>query len=213
VGVAVVDVLTGMYATVAILAALHHRTVTGAGQYIDMALLDCTVALGGNQAVGYLATGRPPGRYGNEHANLVPYQVFPTADADIVVAVGNDAQWQRFCAAVERADLAADPRYQSVTARTTRRVELIPELTRTMMSRPAAEWLERLEAAGVPCGPLNDYRGVFADPQVRHRGLQRELRRADGGLTVLGHVLQVGRKRGLIATVPEISRVKMRLPD
>ena len=107
VGIAAADVLTGRYATIAILAALNHRTISGQGQYIDMALLDCIVAVGGNQAVGYLATGKVPQRYGNEHASLVPYQVFPTADEDIVVAVGNDAQWQRFCAAIARPDLAA----------------------------------------------------------------------------------------------------------
>jgi crotonobetainyl-CoA:carnitine CoA-transferase CaiB-like acyl-CoA transferase len=108
VGIAVADVMTGMYATIAILAALNHRTSSGQGQYIDMALLDCIVAIGGNQATGFLTTGKVPKRYGNEHASLVPYQVFATADADIVVAVGNDAQWQRFCEAIARPDLAAD---------------------------------------------------------------------------------------------------------
>jgi crotonobetainyl-CoA:carnitine CoA-transferase CaiB-like acyl-CoA transferase len=182
VGIAAADVLTGMYATIAILAALNHRSVSGQGQYIDMALLDCIVAIGGNQAVGYLATGNVPKRYGNEHASLVPYQVFATADEDIVVAVGNDTQWQRFCEAIARSDLAADPRYAAVTGRVTGRAELIPELVRTMLSRPSAEWLAQLEACGVPCGPINDYRAVFADPQVRHRALRVDLHRADGGL-------------------------------
>ncbi|MGP0061106.1 MAG: CaiB/BaiF CoA transferase family protein [Beijerinckiaceae bacterium] len=182
VGIAVADVMTGMYATIAILAALTHRTISGEGQYIDMALLDCIVAIGGNQAVGHLATGSVPKRYGNEHASLVPYQVFATADAEIVVAVGNDTQWQRFCEAIARPDLAADPRYAAVTGRVTGRKELIPELIRTMLGRSAAEWLERLDCRGVPCAPINDYRAVFADPQVHHRGLRVDLRRADGGL-------------------------------
>lgn len=181
VGIAAADVLTGMYATIAILAALNYRTVSGRGQYIDMALLDCIVAIGGNQAVGHLATGAVPGRYGNEHASLVPYQVFATADAEIVVAVGNDTQWQRFCEATARPDLAADPRYAAVTGRVTGRQTLIPELSRTMLGRPTADWLDRLEAHDVPCGPINDYRAVFADPQVRHRGLRVDLPRADGG--------------------------------
>ena len=123
-----------------------------------------------------------PKRYGNEHASLVPYQVFATADADIVVAVGNDAQWQRFCEAIARPDLAADPRYAAVTGRITGRADLIPELARTMLGRTSAEWLERLDANGVPCGPINDYAAVFADPQVRHRSLRVDLHRADGGL-------------------------------
>jgi crotonobetainyl-CoA:carnitine CoA-transferase CaiB-like acyl-CoA transferase len=181
VGIAVADVMTGMYATIAILAALNHRTISGEGQYIDMALLDCIVAIGGNQAVGHLATGNVPKRYGNEHASLVPYQVFATVDAEIVVAIGNDTQWQRFCEAIDRPDLAADARYAAVTGRVTGRVELIADLARTMLGRSSSEWLERLESRDVPCGPINDYRAVFADPQVRHRGLRVDLRRADGG--------------------------------
>ncbi len=181
-GIGVADVLTGMYATVAILAALNYRAVSGEGQFIDMALLDCMVAFGGNQAVGYLVTGEVPKRYGNEHASLVPYQVFATADSEIVVAVGNDTQWQRFCEAIARPDLAADPRYAAGTSRVIGRVELIAELARTLLTRPTAEWLERLEANGVPCGPINDYKAVFLDPQVRHRALRVDQRRADGGL-------------------------------
>jgi len=185
VGVAVADVLTGMYASVAILAALNHRAVTGRGQYIDMALLDCLVALGGNQAVGYMATGKPPPRYGNEHQSLVPYQVFATADGHVIVACGNDTQWQRYCEALERPDLAQDQRYTKVTGRIVGRKELIPELQRTMLDRTTAEWVERLEARGVPCGPINDYRQVFEDPQVRHRGLRVDIPRNDG-VTVPG---------------------------
>ncbi len=179
-GIAIADVMTGMYATIAILSALQHRTVSGKGQYIDMALLDCIVALGGNQVTGFFASGKVPRRYGNAHASLVPYQVFAVADGEIVVAVGNDGQWQQFCAALGRPDLAADPRWAKVTGRVTGRQDLVPELARTMLTRGRAEWLERLESRGVPCGPINDYAQVFEDPQVRHRGLRVDLPRADG---------------------------------
>ena len=179
-GIAIADVITGMYATIAILSALQHRTVSGTGQYIDMALLDCIVALGGNQVTGYFANGKVPGRYGNAHASLVPYQVFTVADGEIVVAVGNDTQWQQYCAAIERADLAADPRWHKVTGRVTGRQTLVPELARTMLTRGRDEWLSRLEAAGVPCGPINNYQQVFEDAQVRHRKLRVDLTRPDG---------------------------------
>jgi crotonobetainyl-CoA:carnitine CoA-transferase CaiB-like acyl-CoA transferase len=179
-GIAIADVMTGMYATIAILSALEHRSVSGRGQYIDMALLDCIVALGGNQVTGYFASGKVPGRFGNAHASLVPYQVFVVADGEIVVAVGNDGQWQQYCAAIERPDLAADPRWTKVTGRITGRAELVPELARTMLTRTRAEWLERLEARGVPCGPINNYRQVFEDPQVQHRKLRVDLQRPDG---------------------------------
>jgi crotonobetainyl-CoA:carnitine CoA-transferase CaiB-like acyl-CoA transferase len=179
-GIAIADVITGMYATVAILAALNHREQSGRGQYIDMALLDSIVALGGNQVTGYFATGKPPGRYGNAHASLVPYQVFVAADGELVVAVGNDVQWQRYCEAIERIDLARDERWQRVSGRITGRAELIPELARTMLTRGVAAWIERLEAAGVPCGPINGYRQVFEDPQVRHRGLRVDIEQPDG---------------------------------
>jgi crotonobetainyl-CoA:carnitine CoA-transferase CaiB-like acyl-CoA transferase len=180
-GIAIADVLTGMYATIAILSALQYRTVSGKGQYIDMALLDCIVALGGNQVTGYLASGKVPHRYGNAHASLVPYQVFAVSDGEIVVAVGNDGQWQQYCAAIERPDLTSDPRWAKVTGRITGRDELVPELARTMLGRPAAEWIERLEARGVPCGRINNYQQVFEDPQVKHRKLRVDLPRSDGG--------------------------------
>lgn len=180
VGIAIADVMTGMYATIAILAALHHRSTSGVGQYIDMALLDCIVAIGGNQVVGHLATGNIPKRYGNEHASLVPYQVFATKDARIVVAVGNDVQWQRFCKAIGRDDLAADQRFIKVKGRVTGRSELIPELSRTMLTQDTEFWIARLEAEDVPCGPINDYAQVFFDPQVRHRGLRVDIPRGGG---------------------------------
>ena len=180
VGVAVADVLTGMYSTVAILAALNHRTISGKGQYIDMALLDCLVALGGNQAVSYLVTGKSPPRYGNEHQSIVPYQVFATADGHIIIAVGNDTQWQRFCKAIERPDLARSEKYAKVTGRVLARSELIPDLARTMLARTTADWVKRIEDEDVPCGPINNYEQVFQDPQVRHRGMRIDQERADG---------------------------------
>lgn len=181
VGIAIADVITGMYASIAILAALNHREVSGKGQYIDMALLDCLVALGGNQVTGYFSSGKVPFRYGNAHASLVPYQVFKTADSDMVVAVGNDLQWRKYCEAIERPDLATDERWARGTDRIVGRERLIPELANTMLTRSAADWIERLEALGVPCGRINNFQQVFEDPQVVHRGLRVDMPTEDGG--------------------------------
>jgi len=180
-GIAIADVITGMYATIAILSALQYRTVSGRGQYIDMALLDCLIALGGNQVTGFFATGKAPGRQGNAHASLVPYQVFSTQDAPIVVAVGNDTQWQQYCRAIARPDLATDSRWHKVQGRVTGRDVLVPELERTMLTRTAMDWIERLETHGIPCGRINDYRQVFEDPQVQHRKLRVDMPSAQGG--------------------------------
>jgi len=182
VGIAIADVTTGMYATVAILAALNYRGESGVGQYIDMALLDCIVALGGNQITGHFASGKIPRRYGNAHASLVPYQVFDTANGQLVVAVGNDVQWQRYCEAIGRPDLAASQRWRRVSQRIVGRDELVPDLCNTMATRTTQEWIGRLEAADVPCGPINNYAQVFADPQVMHRGLKVDVPRAAGGM-------------------------------
>ena len=181
VGIAIADVITGMYSSIAILAALNHRDVSGHGQYIDMALLDCLVALGGNQVTGYFSSGKVPHRYGNAHASLVPYQVFETADSDMVVAVGNDMQWQKYCEAIERPDLAADERWTKVTGRIVGRETLIPELAKTMRTRGSEQWIACLESLGVPCGRINNYQQVFEDPQVVHRGLRVDLPTEDGG--------------------------------
>ncbi|MEO9150736.1 MAG: CaiB/BaiF CoA-transferase family protein [Burkholderiaceae bacterium] len=196
-GIAIADMMTGMYATVAILAALNSRNETGAGQYIDMALLDSIVALGGNQVTGFFATGKAPRRYGNAHASLVPYQTFVVEDGEIVVAVGNDGQWQQYCAAIERPDLATDPRWTKVTGRITGRNELVPELARTMLTRSVADWTQRLEARGVPCGPINDYRQVFEDPQVKFRKLRVDMPRPDGS-----HVATIASPLRLCGTPP-----------
>lgn len=184
-GMAISDVVTGMYATVAILAALNFRQHSGAGQYIDMSLLDSSVALGGNQAISYLGTGVPPKRYGNAHASVVPYQVFATQDGHMVVAVANDGQWRRMCNAMERPDLAIDTRFCNCEGRIRNRAILIPILEPVFKLQATADWIAKLELEQVPCGPINNYQQVFADPQVQYRGLRRSISNAYGGETPL----------------------------
>jgi crotonobetainyl-CoA:carnitine CoA-transferase CaiB-like acyl-CoA transferase len=171
VGVAVADLFTGMYAVTAILAALRHRDATGQGQAIDMALLDTQVAMLANLGAAYLATGVAPQRAGNAHQNIVPYQVFEVADGHMIVAVGNDGQFARFCAVAGCAELARDPRFARNADRVRHRTTLVPLLAATLKRRPRRDWLEALEAAKVPCGPINDIAEVFADPQVQARGM------------------------------------------
>ena len=175
VGVAVADLFTGMYATTAILAALRHRDATGQGQAIDMALLDTQVAMLANLGANYLVTGVPPQRAGNAHQNIVPYQVFEVADGHIVLAVGNDGQFAKFCDVAGCADLARDPRYAKNADRVRRRAELVPQLAAILRTRTRADWLAALEANKVPCGPINDLGDVFADPHVQARGMTVEL--------------------------------------
>ncbi|MCG4453028.1 CoA transferase [Pseudomonas sp. MMS21-TM103] len=175
VGVALTDILTGLYSTAAILAALASRDQTGNGQHIDMALLDVQVACLANQAMNYLTTGVAPRRLGNAHPNIVPYQDFPTADGDIILTVGNDGQFRKFCEVAGLAALAADPRFSTNQARVAHRAELIPLIRQATVFKTTAEWLAALEQAGVPCGPINDLQQVFADPQVQARGLRVEL--------------------------------------
>ncbi len=171
VGVAVADLFTGMYASVAILAALRHRDSTGQGQTIDMALLDTQVAMLANLGANFLMTQQPPRRMGNAHQNIVPYQVFSVADGHVILAVGNDGQFQRFCAVAGCADLAADPRYARNADRVRHRDSLVPLLAERLLLRPRADWLAALDAAKVPCGPINHLGEVFDDPQVRSRGM------------------------------------------
>lgn len=182
VGVAVTDLTTGLYASIAVLAALNHRHRTQRGQYIDLALLDCIVALGANHAATHLITGSVPKRYGNAHGVMVPYQVFRTSDGFIIVAVGNDLQWQRFCRVIEREDLAADARYATVAGRVTERDVLIPEVERIIAGKPSDWWLQRLHEADVPNGRINDYGQVFEHPQVKHRGGRVEVPDSRGGV-------------------------------
>jgi crotonobetainyl-CoA:carnitine CoA-transferase CaiB-like acyl-CoA transferase len=169
VGVAVADLFTGMYATVAILAALRHRDASGEGQVIDMALLDTQVAMLANLGANYLVTRQAPRRAGNAHQNIVPYQVFEVADGHLILAVGNDGQFERFCTVTGRPDLAADARFAKNAGRVRHRELLVPQLADEMRKRSRADWLNALEAAKVPCGPINGLDEVFADPQVQAR--------------------------------------------
>lgn len=171
VGVAVADIMAGLYACVAILAALAARATTGQGQHIDLALLDVGVATLANVALNYLVSGSIPRRWGNAHPNIAPYQVVPTADRPIVLAIGNDAQFRAFCVAAGEAPLGDDPRYTTNAARVRHREALTAEVERLLAARPAADWVAALETAGVPAAPINDLAETFADPQVRHRGL------------------------------------------
>ena len=181
VGVAVADLFTGLYATVAILAALRHRDATGEGQVVDMALLDAQVAMLANLGANYLATGTPPRRVGNAHANIVPYQVFAVADGHLILAVGNDGQFRRFCEIAGCTELAADPRFATNAARVRHRETLVPLLEPLLRARARADWLAALEAAGVPCGPINDLGEVFADEQVRARGMVASVEHPQAG--------------------------------
>jgi crotonobetainyl-CoA:carnitine CoA-transferase CaiB-like acyl-CoA transferase len=171
VGVAVADLFTGMYASVAILAALRHRDATGEGQVIDMALLDTQVAMLANLGANYLTTGVAPQRMGNAHQNIVPYQVFETSDGHLILAVGNDGQFAKFCGVAGRPDLAQDPRYARNAARVRHRDTLVPLLAGVLKSRKKHDWLSALEAAKVPCGAINNLGEVFADPHVQSRGM------------------------------------------
>ena len=175
VGVALTDILTGLHATVAVLAALNHRHSSGEGQHIDLALLDVQVACLANQALNYLTTGVAPRRLGNAHPNIVPYQDFPTADGDFILTVGNDGQFRRFCEVAGHPEWADDPRFASNSARVAHRGELIPLIRQATVFRTTAEWVAALEEAGVPCGPINDLAQVFADPQVLARGMRVDL--------------------------------------
>jgi glutaryl-CoA transferase len=181
VGIAITDVLTGMYASVAILAALTHRERTGEGQYIDCALLDTIVAFNANQIVSYFCSGRIPIRYGNAHAQVVPYEVFPTSDGHIILAIGNDGQFKRFCEIAGCAELAEEPRFKTNSQRIVHRAELIPLIADAMRTRSKQEWIAALEEATVPCGPINNMKEVFEDPQVKHRGLRIDIPHPSGG--------------------------------
>ena len=169
VGVAVADLFTGLYATIAIQAALRYRDATGQGQHIDMALLDTQVAMLANLGANYLVTGVAPQRAGNAHQNIVPYQVFEVADGHLILAVGNDTQFVRFCAVAGRTELARDERFVRNADRVRHRELLIPMLDEVMRTRSKQQWLSTLEAAKVPCGAINNLAEVFADPQVQAR--------------------------------------------
>jgi crotonobetainyl-CoA:carnitine CoA-transferase CaiB-like acyl-CoA transferase len=181
-GVPVADIITGMYASIAICAALAHRAQTGAGQHLDLALLDSQIALLAYQNTNYFATGKPPGRIGNLHPNIVPYQPFRTADGDVIIACGNDNLYRKFCAAAGCAELADDPRFATNGKRVENRVELTRLLAEVFRKRSTREWVELLEAAGVPNGPINDIAQVFEEPQVKARGVRIELQHGAGAM-------------------------------
>lgn len=179
-GVAVTDLFTGMYSTVGILAALYHRKETGEGQHIDMGLLDTQVAVLANQGMSYLVSGNAPERQGNSHPSIVPYQAFATKDGHMILAVGNDGQFTRFCEAAGVAHLAADDRFATNPNRVKNRDALIAILVDVLKAKTTAEWTAELEAAKVPGGPINDIEGVYADEQVKARGIQKEIAGARG---------------------------------
>ena len=185
VGVALTDVMTGLYASVAVLAALAHRARTGEGQHIDLALLDVQVACLANQAANYLVGGKAPGRMGNGHPNIVPYQDFATADGHMIIAVGNDGQFAKFCAVLGQPKWAEDPRFASNPARVRHREALVAQISAVTARRGTAEWVTAMEAAGVPCGPISTLDQVFDDPQVRARGLRVEMPHAQAGTVPL----------------------------
>ena len=174
-GVPVADIITGMYATIAICAAIAHRAETGIGQQLDLALLDSQIALLAYQNTNYFATGKPPKRIGNLHPNIVPYQPFKTADGDVILACGNDNLFRKFCEAAGCAELAGDPRFAGNGKRVENRAELTRLLQAVFAKRSTRAWVEILEAAGVPNGPINDVAQVFEEPQVKARGIRVEL--------------------------------------
>src|SRR5213595_995232 len=174
-GVPIADIITGMYASIAICAALAHRERSGKGQHLDLALLDSQIALLAYQNTNYFATGKPPGRIGNLHPNIVPYQPFRAADGDVILACGNDNLYRKFCEAAGCPELARDPRFATNGKRVENRVELTRLLGEVFRKRSKREWLELLEAAGVPNGPINDVAQVFEEPQVKARGTRMEL--------------------------------------
>ena len=174
-GMAITDIFTGVYASTAILAAVHQRHQTGVGQHIDMALLDCAVAITGNQAMNYLTTGNAPTRMGNAHPNLTPYEVFECSDGHLIIATGNDGQYQRLCQLLGLDDMATAPEYLKNADRVANRPEMTRRLTGATRLRSRDDLLAACEAHGVPAGPINDMSDVMADPQVVARGMQIEL--------------------------------------
>jgi len=175
VGVAITDLLTGMYATTAILAALEHRNISGKGQHIDLALLDCVVSVMSYQAINYFMSGKIPGTSGNAHPNIVPYQVFPCREGHIIIAVGNDSQFADFCDVLNRPEWPKDERFTVVAQRNINREILVPMIAEVLLERTMLEWVDLLGKRNVPCGPIYNMQQVFEDPQVQHRQMRVEL--------------------------------------
>lgn len=182
VGVALADVMTGLYSTIGILAALAYRDQTGEGQHIDMALLDVQVATLANQATNYLVSGKAPTHMGNAHPNLVPYQTFPTSDAHFILAIGNDSQFAKFCAIAGLDDLPGDIRFDTNRHRVENRDVLAAKITAVTADKPLDYWMEELGKAGVPCGPINSIDRVFEEPQIKHRGMAIKVPARDGSM-------------------------------
>jgi formyl-CoA transferase len=194
-GIAISDLMTGMYACTAILAAIEHRKLANAGQYIDVSLFDTQVAMMAVMNMNYLVSGTPPGRAGNAHQNIVPYQVFACADGHLILAVGNDAQFARFCEVAGKTEWARDARFAANAERVRRRDVLVPLIDAVMRTRTQGDWLAALESVGVPCGPINRLDQVFADPQLLARGMRIDLQHA-----LSGTVPQVGNPLHFSAT-------------
>ena len=209
VGVAVIDVMTGVYACSAILAAVEARHRSGEGQHIDMALLDVGMAMLANQAAAYLNTGKVPQRQGNSHPSLVPYQDFASADGAILLAIGNDGQFSRFCAVAGHPEWAQDARFVHNADRVAHRQELSALLAAVIRGRSTADWIVALEDQAVPCGPINDLSQAFADPQVRSRGLvvSQDCSPAARAATGVEQIVGVASPLRLQATPPQLARV------
>jgi len=205
VGVAIVDITAGLYAGMAILAALYERERSGQGQFIDVALLDSQVAWLANVASNYLVSGQPPKRYGNAHPNIVPYETFKCRDRWIAVGIGADRQWQRFCQLAGREDLASDPRFATNPARVEHRDVLIPILQELFATRTADEWLALMQAEGIPCGPINTLDKVFSDPQVLHRQMVVEVPHPTAGrVRLVGVPYKLSRTPAAIVEAPPL---------
>ena len=205
VGVAIVDITAGLFAATAILAALHHRERTGEGQYIDIALLDAQVGWLANVAQNYLVSGEVPKRYGNAHPNIVPYEVFPTADGYIAVGIGNDRQYRRFCELTGRMDLWEDGRFQTNPGRVEHRDELIPRLRELFRTRTTAEWLALLREAKISAAPINNVAQVLNDPHVLARGMVQTVRHPTAGeLKLVGPVPKLSATPAAIRRPPPL---------
>ena len=202
-GVAISDIVAGMFASQGITAALFARERTGHGQRVDIGMLDTTAALLTYQAGNYFATGQIPARLGNRHPTIAPYETLRTADGEIVVAVGNDSLWKRFCPAIDRPDLADDPRFRTNRDRLTNYEVMKPELDRALAARTRAEWTERFRAAGVPCGAVRDVGEVLADPQIAARDMVATLEHPTAGATrVIGTPIKLSDTPGSVRTPP-----------
>ena len=175
VGIAITDVLGGMYASLAITAAIAYRQISGVGQFIDLSLFDVSVAFNANQILNHWCSGKIPRRHGNAHVNIVPYAVFQTADSPIILAVGNDQQFEAFCRVAGRPELIEDPRFRTNPDRVRNRAILVPIVQQMVGERSSRDWISALSNAGVPCGSINDLKEVFEDPQVQHRGMRVEI--------------------------------------